>query len=288
MRATHPVALLVLSLLTLFAPRASAHDGLREQIAVLATQIDAEPARADLYLRRGDLNRAAGNLAQARADLDRAASLDPHLIAVQLAVARLNLDEHRPSDAASAATRYLAVEGRHVQALLVRARAFARLGRRGDAVADFTRAIELEPVPDVVIERARLLEESPADLEEALLGVEDGRRRIGPVITLDLEALDIERRLRRYDAALRRLDDITARSPRKEQWLARRGSLLEEAGRPADALASYEAALSAAAALPQHVRDTRATRALISTIQNSLNRLTAGQRTTRAGRSTSR
>lgn len=288
MRASCLAVLCLMAVLSVATSRVHAHEGLREQITALTLQIDADPARADLYLRRGDLRRATGDFTDAHADLDRAARLDPQLAGLDLGRARLHLDEHRPADAVAAATRVLTVESRNVQARLIRARALAQLGNRPNAVADFSRAIDLDPTPDVIIERARLLEAPPADLEEALGGLEDGLRRIGPVVTLDLEALEIERRLRRYDAALRRIDGITARSPRKEQWLARRAALLDEAGRSTDALSAYEAALAATTALPPHIRDTRAVAALVSIVQSHIVRLNAALRTARFGRSVSR
>ena len=288
MRAVHLAALFLLTVLTVSTTRVHAHDGLRAQIAVLTMQIDAERARADLYLRRGELRRAVGDLSDARTDLERAGRLDPHVRGLDFARARLDMDERLPAQAITASTRVLAVERRNVEALLLRARAYAQLGTRAHAVADLTRAIDIEPLPDLVIERARLLETVPVDLAEALAGVEDGIRRIGPVVTLDLEALDLERRLGRYDAAIRRVDGLTARASRKEQWLARRGALLDEAGRTSDALAAYVAARAAAVALPPHIRSTRATSALVSDIQVHIVRLTAALRTTRAGRSVSR
>ena len=284
MRATLAIILAVLVVL-LSAP-AQGHDGLREQITVLTAQLTREPSRADLYLRRGELHRAGGDLADARADLERAAQLDAAQPGLPLAWARLQLDEHHPADAVASATRALVAQPSSTTALRLRAQAYVQLHQRDRAVADLTRVIERAPEPDTVLERARLLQEEPAELDEALAGVEQGLRRIGPVVTLQLEAIELERRLRRFDAALRRIDAITAQAPRREQWLARRGALLEEAQRTADALAAYHSALDAANALPSHARNTRATSALISDLHRRIDRLTAGLRP--AGRSPSR
>jgi len=288
MAGSGPVAFILLLLITLCASLADAHDALREQVTLVTTQIAAEPRSAELYLRRGELRRALGESDAAHADLDRAAELNPRLIAVHLARARLHMDDQRPAAALASATTFLAAEPGNVQALLLRARAGAQLGSRQQAVADFSRAIAIQPRPDTVIERARLLQAVPADLEQALDGIEDGMRRIGNLVTLQIEALEIERRLRRYDAALSRLDVVTARAARKERWLLRRGALLEEAGRPSDALPTYQSALAAALALPTHLQGTRATSALVSDLHTRIGRLSAALRGSGTSRSISR
>jgi predicted negative regulator of RcsB-dependent stress response len=76
---------------------------------------------------------------------------------------------------------------------------------------------------------------------------------------LELYAIDLELRRRRYRDALARLDQIAARSQRKETWLARRGEILADAGRLSEARATYRQALAAIEALPEGARHTRAT-----------------------------
>ncbi|HUR32930.1 MAG TPA: hypothetical protein VM032_03990 [Vicinamibacterales bacterium] len=288
MRAILAPALLAVAVCLAPGRPAAAHDAVPEQIAALSSRIAAEPTRADLYVQRSDLYRAAGDFTKARRDLDRASALAPGLFAAQFAYARLALETHQPAEAIVAASAFLSREPRHVPALLVRARAHRLLGQRAQAVADFSRAIELAPLPDLVIERARVLQASPARLDEALDGIDDGIRRLGAVVTLELEAIEIERRLRRFDAALARVEIVAARSPRKEQWLARRAALLEDAGRATDALEAYRLAHATAESLPPHVRSSRATATLVSEIQHHIDRLTAAARTARAGRSISR
>ncbi len=288
MRATTTIVFAVVLALLMPGAPARGHDGPREQIAVLTQQLTREPSRADLYLRRGNLQREAGDLTAARTDLARALSLDGTLPGLPLAWARLQFDERRFADAVTSATQALTSQPGNVAALRLRADAHTQLHQRARAVADLTRIIELAPTPDTVIERARLLAADPTTLDEALTGIVDGLRRIGPVVTLQLEAIDLERRLRRYDAALRRLDSITAQATRKEQWLARRGALLEEAHRTDEAMSAYRLALDAINALPPHARTTRATDALVSDLHHRIDRLTAGTTRPSAGRSPSR
>jgi len=81
---------------------------------------------------------------------------------------------------------------------------------------------------------------------------------LGYPLTLSLCAIEVELALQRFDAALRRVDDILSRSQRKETWLARRGEILEQANRATEARAAFMAALAAIDALPEHRRTTKA------------------------------
>jgi len=134
--------------------RLPAHDGLAEQIAAVSAQIAASPARPELFVKRAELYRATRQYPQALADLDRATRLDPALAAADLVRTYLSLDTGDFRSAAGAATRFLTRQPGHVGALIARARAFAKLGRVADATADFTRALEAQPQPDLYVERA--------------------------------------------------------------------------------------------------------------------------------------
>jgi tetratricopeptide (TPR) repeat protein len=251
-----------------------AHDGIPEQIAALTAQIARSPASADLLVRRAELYRYARQWTEAIADLDRAQRLDATLASVDLARAHLLLDSGRPRAAVDAATRFLTHQPRHADALIVRGRARAQLGIPRDAAVDFTHALELRPTPDLYIERARTVAGATgSSIEAALRGLDEGIARLGPGVTLELEAIDFELRLKRYDAALIRLERVSAQAARKESWLARRGAILEQAGRIDEARATYRAALTAAMNLPESKRRTKVSAALIQKLTQDLDRL---------------
>jgi tetratricopeptide (TPR) repeat protein len=251
-----------------------AHGGLAAQIAALTAQIASSPTSPELFVQRGELYRATRQYQHALADLDRATRLDPRLAAADLLRSHVFLDIGDPRSAADAATRVLTRQPGHGGALVARARALAQLGRLRDAAIDFTRALEARPHPDVYIERARVVVTGgPGAIEEALRGLDDGIRRLGPIVTLELEAIDIELRRAHYDAALTRLDRVSAQAARKESWLARRGAILESAGRFDEARATYQAALAAADNLPAWTQQTAASSALIERLRTDLTRL---------------
>lgn len=103
----------------------------------------------------------------------------------------------------------------------------------------------------------------------------EGIRQLGPLVLLELPALELDVQLKRYDAALQRVDVLAAHSPRQEEWLRRRGEILELAGRPAEARAAWAAAWAALETLPPHRRQVPAAEQLAATIQAALQRLDA-------------
>jgi tetratricopeptide (TPR) repeat protein len=267
-------ALVATMALAMFPLAASAHDGLAEQIAGVTAQIATNPANPDLFVRRATLFRAARQWKQAGADLDRAASLSPGLPDVDLVRAHLHFDTGNPKAAMNAASRFLGRQPQNVDALLVRARARATLGLAHAAAADYTLALDKRPAPDVYIERARVTAgTSRSTWEDALRGLDEGITRLGPIVTLENEAIDLELRLRRYDAALTRLDRLMQQTRRKEGWLARRGSILERARRFEEALAAYREGLAAAAVLPPWTQRTPASVALVERLRADIDRL---------------
>jgi tetratricopeptide (TPR) repeat protein len=265
------------------ASPAWAHDGLHEQIAALTARIRKSPRNAELYLERGELYRLHGERAAALADYAAAARLNPDLAAVDFARGMLFYEAGRLKAAKAALTRFLLRQPGHADALVTRARVLVKLGRRLDAAADFTRAIEGldKPKPEYYLERAHALAaEGGARVEEAVAGLDEGVAKLGPVATLHLLAVELDLERGRYDAALARLEIVAAQSARKEAWLTRRGEILERAGRIHEALDAYAAALAAIEELPAQRRKDRATAELESRLRVIL-RLNEGRKAVR-------
>ncbi len=262
--------------------RAAAHGDVHEQIAAVSAQLEREPRNAALLLKRGELHRVHQDWGAALADFQRVAALDPDLAAIDFYRGRLLLEAGHPTEARSYLDRFLAREPNSVQALLTRARVHAKLGDRAAAARDYTRAISQarEPEPEFYLERAEALAASGGPgVEDALRGLDEGMKRLGPLITLQLAAIELELARRNFDAALARLEQITTRAVRKETWLARRGEILEQAGRSGEAQKAYESALDAIVSLSAARGGTAAIRDLQQRVRESLVRLTTADST---------
>lgn len=255
---------------------AHGHADLLLQIEDLTGQIQRNPTNAELYLRRGELRRAHLEWEEAASDYDKAQSLDPEFDAVILARGRLFLDSGWTLSAKACLDLYLSRVPNNAAALTTRAQILTRLQLRVAAAQDYTRAIALspEPGPELFIDRAQVLNgEGPAYVAEALKGLDEGVRRLGPLVTLELFAIDLELRQKNFDGAIGRLEKVAEKSPRKETWLMRRGEILRQAGRTSEAKQSFQAALAALDTLPPTRRNVPAMLELQRRIRTELEKL---------------
>jgi len=254
------VAMGALAALLLFVVGgAFAHGPLLEQIEKLTAEIARDPANAQLYIRRGELHRVHEEWDAALADYRRAHALAPAEDRIDFLRGRALQEGGRSAQARTALDVYLARHPGHTEARVARARALRALGEYRAAADDYAHAIERtsRPDPDLYLERART-ELAAGDPVQAIAGIDAAVERLGPIPSLQLFAIELDVKQGRIDAALLRLDMLAARSPRKETWLARRGEILAQAGRPDEARTAYAAALAALEALPPAPRQTKA------------------------------
>ena len=265
---------IVLALIFVSPGEAPAHGDLDQQIAAATARIESQPHRADLYLKRGELHRAHRDFTLALADYDRAAALDPGLASVDLARAGMGFEADRLDVALDEIERFLDRRPDYAEGRALHARILARLGRPLDAADEWARAIATtpRPRPEYYLERAQALA-VVGRIDEALGTLDEGLRRLGSVVTLELAATEMEVSRARYDAALARVDRLAAAASRKEQWLLQRGVILERAGRPAEAREAFTAALKAVETLPEARRRTRAVEEIETRSRNALERL---------------
>jgi tetratricopeptide (TPR) repeat protein len=262
--------LLLGAALTFGAAGAFGHGDVHERINQLTQQITQTPTNALLFFQRAELYRVDQDYTNALADLDRVAQLDPTIVRVDFCRGRVQFEANRPQAALPPLNKYLASKPRDAEAFTIRARVLAKLGQHKPAVEDYTTAIGLSTSsPELFIERAESWR-ALGKTEEAVRGLDEGIRKMGPLVTLELPAIDLEVSLKRYDAAVARIDAVTARLQRKETWLFRRAEILRQAGRPADAKINYQEALAAIQRLPPTHRNTRATLDLEGRIRAAL------------------
>lgn len=267
------LAFFAIALLFILPLRVAAHGDLHEQIKGVTDEIAKQPKNAELYLKRGELHRAHQEWDEAQADYDRAISLDPGLSVIDFTRGRMFLEGNWPHSAKVSLDRFLRKHTNHVEGFTARARALVKLGQAREAARDYTTAIENSTSgrPELYIERAQALASGGEKQHaEALRGLDEGIQKLGPLVTLQLHAIDLELKQKQFDAALARLEKISAQSPRKETWLARRGEILQQAARPDEARAAYQQALKAIDTLPPARRNVPAMKELEKRIRTAL------------------
>ena len=240
------VASLALFLLLASRGPASAHEPDEVAIADLTAHLSAARSPAHALLVRAELHRAAEHWDEAAADLADARALDPAAPMLDLCEAVLAFERGRAAESVPAFERYVARVPSDGKAHAWYARALQSLGRSVEAAAQYDSALAHMPRPEpgLVLSRAALAD-SLTGAAAALAEVERGLARIGPSLSLELSAVDLEARLGRTEAALARLDRLQERGgdPVTLGW--QRGTLLSQAGRGLDACVAWSDALDA-------------------------------------------
>jgi tetratricopeptide (TPR) repeat protein len=228
-------------LAALAATAASAHPGLHHDLEVVSAAIVKEPTRADLYVDRAYLERLDEELDAALSDLDRARGLDPANLRVAAERGMTLSALGRDREAEVELSRFIA-HGGTAPTFAERAKVRERLGRYNEAILDLGSAIALHPDIEYYVTRGSI-QESRGDLAGAAAGYEDGRKKLGDAVTLDLALIRVETARKRYAAALALINAQLDRALVKTDWYLRRADVLAAAGRRDEALANRQAAL---------------------------------------------
>ncbi|MDQ3061911.1 MAG: hypothetical protein M3R14_03465 [Acidobacteriota bacterium] len=230
---------LSLGIVFVFSIVVLAHDGLHEQIVAVTKEIKKDPQNAALYLKRAELYRLHAEWKNSENDFYKAGKLDANLAVVNLGRGKLWLDAQQYAKAKLALEIFLSKEPNSFEGVLTFARVSAKLKQTKTAVKYFKQAIELSPKDsaEIYLERAETLR-SANKVDEALRGLDEGIGRFGELIFLENYAIDLEVERKNYEAALGRLDKLSATLPRKESFLLRRGEILLKAGRKCEARTS--------------------------------------------------
>lgn len=236
-----------------------AHPAIDAQVAIINELLDREPRNASLFFKRGQLHQGHRVWNAAIDDYTRAAEIDSRLHAARIRLSEVLLEAGRTGAAQRTLEVFLSEHADHVDGLVLRGRVNARLGEFASALADYDRAISrsARPQPDWFLERGRAAAQSDGGLDKAIYGLDEGLARLGPLVTLQALAIELELRRRNHEAALARVDQLLAHMPRQPQWLIKRAELLNELGRPVEARMSFGSALEMIEALPANRRSTK-------------------------------
>lgn len=278
MRFQHPTSTAALALLfTLTNPHlALAHAGLDERIVKITATMIVQPQDASLWLERSDLHRRHNHFKDALADLDHAAKLRPGWPMLALGRARIFQDDGRTADALVAVQTFLNAVTNHAEALTIRAHCLLKQRKVAGAITDFSSAISFapSPSPDLFLERARA-QAALGQIANAVKGLDEGIARLGAIPTLQLAAIEYERQQAGFDAALARVEKLTATFPVKEPWLVLRGEILTQAGRLTEAKEVFQRTLAGIGNYPPAKRELEQTIQLQTRAREGLARVEA-------------
>jgi tetratricopeptide (TPR) repeat protein len=227
------------------------HGAYHEELQRADEEIAAHPEDGQLWYRRGFLNVLHGAWESALVDLEKADRLAPGKFATDWLRGQALTTAGQFAAAKAVLNDFIAKHPEHGGALASRARALDKLEEHEAALADFRTALTKTPNPEPelvqeVVEAmiAQKQNEEAADLLEMHL------KRLGSSPGLVMKALELEIVLGRYDAALSRVEAMQKAAPRPEPWMAKRASVLAQAGRLNDSSAAWQALFTHIQALP--------------------------------------
>ena len=251
------------------------HGDRNEHLAGLDAKIEANPNAVSLLLERSAAHRRLGHFEASLADLDRALVLSPDNHRVHYLRGLTHLRSGSLAEAEVSLRQYLKSEPGSASGYTALAETLTGQGRHVAAGEHYTLAIAAQgvAVPDHYLARAKAYRAAGTPyLGLAVEGLDEGMSSIGPLVTLQRLAIEIELDRGDHAKAIARIDEVLARAPRKETWLVRKGSILAAAGQETAALDTFRRASAALESLPIRARSTPAMTALRETIANHLNK----------------
>ena len=230
-----------------------AHGDLHTQIAILTEKIAAAPNDPDLRIQRAIRYRLHEEFDRSIADLHDALRLGAAESDVRVQEGLSFLDSGRPEKARDAFRRAVALAPTDAKAHEGLAHARRALQDPLGAAKEFAEAVRTteRPTPELYLEYSNALSSAGPEQDPAALEVlEQGLRVLPRAVSLEMAALEVEIRRKKFAEALVRLARLRDASPQKSEWEERRGDLLGLAGRAAEQAAAYRAALAAIERLP--------------------------------------
>lgn len=258
-------------LLVLSAGPALGHGGFHQRLAQLAVALEKSPNDPALHFELADVNGQHGDWQMALLNLDRVEELAPGKFPTSLLRGQAWLTGGQPGKAKTALDALLAGQPEHARGRLLRARAAQRLGDAAGSLADYREALRRTPAPD-----PDLLQETAGALaaggfpEEAVRVLAAGMEKLGPIPSLVLRAMEVEIATGNFDAALARVEALRKSAPRPEPWMARRASVLAQAGRIEESRAAWQALVTHLEALPNLERGSHAMSKLAEDARHAL------------------
>lgn len=255
------ITLILLTAACLFCGNSSswAHGSYHDELQRVNEQLEVSPNDGRLWYQRAWIDFLHGDWQLSLSDLEKAERLAPGQLPFDFVRGQALAAGGQYEAAKTVLDDFIKANPEHGPATAMRARVLEKLGKHEASLADFRAALHKkpEPEPDLYQEAAEALAAQGLN-DDAVLVLQNGLERLGNIPSLELKALDIEVRTRRFDAALRRVDAMQKTAPRPEPWMAKRASLLAQAGRFAESAAEWTALRDRIAALPALQRGSNA------------------------------
>jgi len=246
------------------------HGDLSLRIAEKTNAIRTEPKNALLYMQRGELyfqhEQPDSALIDYRTALNK--GLDTSVIHELMAEAFLANEENE--EGLRSVAEFLALEPSNLKGIHTRGKLLEASGKLKDAIADFEFVLEKanNPRPQDFAHLSDLyLKSDPTDFERSIGTLNNGIKKLGNVISLQMKIYDLEKGRKNYTAAHQLLDEMMGPLSRKERLLVEKAELFLMEGKTLEAAEWLVTSENAIASLPLRFQNIGATQKLIERIE---------------------
>lgn len=225
---------------------AEARGGAGTRIARITASIGKRPDDPKLYLRRAKLHLKQGRADLALQDLERVGELAPDMDQAKLLRARALLDSKQLAAALEQVDSYLRTDEPAPEGRQVRGAILLRMGKFAEAEAELEAYVARVPKPRVsafLLYADAITGQGDEHLPRAVVWLDRGIMRLGKAPELHLRVVELKVRQGEFYGALARVDEVLETTKHKAPWLAKRGDVLEKAGRHDEARQAYRACL---------------------------------------------
>lgn len=257
----------LLSLILLFCVPLSAwsHGDLHDQIDRVSQHLKGGHPKAAHYLKRGQLYLQHGNYPDAITDLGKSLELETELNVAHYHLAQAHLAMGNSDTAEHHIKLFLKPLGQENYGGL--SRGYALLGKihqkkneHLEAVQAFEKSLQnnMQPAPVDYLQVAGSYVKLGKEYQQKALDILDqGIVRLGPVVTLQEEAIELDLLSGSYDAALNRVKTLRSQGINEANIYFKQASIMSQAGRFEEAQASYKKALAEIERLPANKQASR-------------------------------
>jgi len=254
------------------------HGDLHDQIHDVSTKLHHDMHNAALYLKRGQLYLKDETPNEAIRDFRKALDLDSELMVAHYHLAQALLTIGESDTAERHARLFIASLGQMTYGGL--SRGYGLLGRiyqeRNDpinAAEAYEKSLQnnMQPRPFSYLRVAEAYVQSGQQYHQQALNILDkGIDKLGPIVTLQEAAIELELLFEHYDAALTRVRTLRTQGLHEANIHFKQASIMSKAQRLEEAQAHYKMALTEIDRLPTNKQSSRAMLKLRLSIEEEL------------------
>ena len=241
-----------------------------EELESLDREIELTPTNAVLWFTRSYLLVLDQKFNDARSDCDEADRLAPGQFATDRVRGQILTAEGRLNDAKSLLDQFLLSHPADGLALAARARLLLKMAHFESALADFRAALLRLPTHEnlyLEIAAAMAAHGNPVEAVQVLAA---GLVKFPGQPAMMLQALELEISTANFEAALVRISELEKSAPLPEPWMARRATVLKQAGRENEAREAWMTLRDHIAAMPNLQRGAPHFQILSQQAENAL------------------